>query len=639
MIHLISRNQKQALDLISVRENLALLFEDELICVDTETTGLDPLVDELTTIQIGTRTDQYIIDVKSFSKRELRAALKPMMESRKIRKILVNAKFDYKFLKVHLGIVLANAMDIFLVEKCIYNGLDIGFSLLAMTKRYANLKAEDELALFEEAKKDVRVSFRGGDLNQKQVTYAAQDVTIPFIIYDKQRLRIELEDKDFLVRLESEFALVLGDMEINGFYVNQRQWLSIHRKNSAYLDASIEQLHTVLMEDEVDERFHDINWDSPKQVVELFKLLGVDTLTLDKTKSTFDDKVYKDSVSKLALEKKKKQHRIVPLYLEYKEIKKAISSYGRKFLKKWVHKKTGRIHCEFLQIKNTGRTGTAKPNIQNIKRGDRYRSSFTIQNPDDILVVADWSQQELRYAAHVSQDKKMVAEYTKGDGDLHTRTAQLLFGKVKVTKQERHVGKTANFLTTYGGGPHKLADQFNFPFEKARGMIDKYYASYPKLKGYFKRVAMNSLRNGVIKIDPVTNRTYIIPNFAEYKHLRDTRQYYLDRGWQVPDEIKAQYGKLKSEITRKSQNYPIQGGCASIAKLACVLFRRYVEKNHAWNTIKMVNIIHDEIVVDTKRYLAQRVERVLLESMSKAGEYFSSVPMKVDLATSMFWEH
>lgn len=611
-----------------------------MLGLDTETTGLDPLLDSLITIQLGTVQDQFVIDVLSYSTKELRSFLIPILENPDITKILVNAKFDYKFIKKQLGITLIKVIDVYLVESCLYKGLSIGFSLAAMTKRYFNVDPNsNQLNLFEEYKKDIRLTFEKSSLKEKQIFYGAQDIVYPLLIWERQRPIIEAQGKDFLIKIEDEFSLVLGDIELNGFYLDKKRWLSVHKKTVVLADIVLEDLHRILYECEVDEKFHEINWNSSKQVIELFQLLGIDTSIVDKSKSEGDDVVYKDSVAKLNLEKKKKEHPVVEKYLEYKELQKAINSYGEKFIKKWVHKKTNRIHCDFTQMLNTGRTATGKPNIQNIKRGEKYRSSFTSEDEDSVLVVADYSQQELRYLASASKEPKMIRTYKNGDGDLHSTTAKLIFKKSKITKDERYKGKTTNFLTIYGGGPGKLASTCNIPFEEADYIINAYYKTYNKLSDYFRRKTSESLLYGLIKIDSITNRHYMIPEYETYVFCRNMREYYKARNWEVPKKINSTYYKIRGEIQRKSQNYPIQGACASIVKLACILFRRWMQRNGLWNIVKIVNIIHDEIVIECKRWVAPKVRKELIKCMHSAGNVFSTVPMEVEAAISIFWEH
>lgn len=627
-----------------------ILLSYDTISIDTETTGLDPHTSKIILIQIGTPDNEYIIETKDYTFRQLQSFLRPILTSRSITKVFTNTKFDYKMFASNYNIRCENTVDIMVNEMILYTGITTSkgfFSLAGMSDRYVGFKYDNQMDLFRPTiTKDIRTSFTTNQpLTPEQIEYARWDVILPLKIYNIQKERLKKHKLTALADLENEYTLVLGDMEYNGFYLDQKAWMKLYQENLIKLESKRVEMHDYLYSLNIDPSLHeDINWNSHQQVVELFKYLGVDTTVIDKEKSTLKNPVYKDSVNKNVLLKQESKFPIIKLYLEYKNLQKATSTYGKSFIEKYVNPTTNRIHSSFHQIKNTGRIGSSKPNIQNIKRGSDYRSCFTHQHPNTTLVVADFSQQELRYAAYISKEPNMIKVYTEGDGDLHTATAKIMYPGKEITKgdPERFHGKTTNFLTMYGGGAHKLADQYDLPILKASKLIRNFWKGYPRLKQFFEEKYKETLSQGYILIDDITNRRSYIDDWDRFKNIERTINYFVSRGWReaIPSNIYEEYMAKRAKIERDSQNYRIQGGCASMSKLAAIYIRQWISKNNAWERVKIVNTIHDEVVLEVRIIVADRALKLLIESMEKAGKVFSpDVPMKAEGMITKFWNH
>lgn len=195
----------------------------------------------------------------------------------------------------------------------------------------------------------------------------------------------------------------------------------------------------------------DINLSSSRQVIELCKALGIPTKILDKQKTKEKDQdVFKDSVEERHLRKYSKDHELIPLYLEFKKYEKAISTYGRKYLSH-VNPVTNRIHSGYEQIMNTGRIASKNPNMQNIPSNNKFpgfRECFQAEE-GNLLVVRDYSGQESRVLAEISQDPELVHFFNYGDGDHHSFTAKRMFGDKFISKDEspelRALAKVLNF--------------------------------------------------------------------------------------------------------------------------------------------------------------------------------------------------
>jgi len=667
MVYITNKNKHEyeELENISINQVIHKLTPAKYLYIDSETTGLDPYIDKLVLLQIYDGQDTYLIDARFYNKREL-YKLRKILEDRSKVKVLHNCSFDYKFIFTHCEIVLNNVWDTMIAELVMNIGKkDYGYRLDQLEHRYLNSNLrkqhrekkktyiQSEIPFSQNShQKEIFTSlgfrdfyFNKTKYSKRSIEYSIRDVKALSKILPKQIHKINKKKLNELVQIESEFALASGDMELNGMYIDKDKWMSLYQENVFTLGTIKLKLKSYLSKIGLLEKYSDINWNSSQQVVKLFKDIGIPTKVLDKEKSKQQrEDVYKDSVGKTHIYQFKDKYDIIPLYLEYKEYYKATSTYGSKFLEKYVHPVTGRIHSSYRTILNTGRISSSNPNLQNIKRGTDYRSCFTARDPKHTLIVADYSQQELRYAAAMSNEKTMIDVYTSGDGDMHSDTASIIYN-TKITKEhpeKRHVGKTTNFLVMYGGGEHKLSKQFNMPINKAKSIIDSFWKARTSLKEFFNKSQHNSKVNGYITIDDKVNRISHIPDYDEFVKLHNFVTIWKLKGWgnYVPRSVWSRYYSLKGKIDRDSQNYPIQGGCATMSKLAIIYFRRWIERNGLWNRVKILNAVHDEIVVESEIKLQSLAFSTLEKCMLDAGKFMApNVPMKVGAMITYQWEH
>jgi len=250
----------------------------EILAVDTETTGLNFVRDDMTMFQIGDDTHQYVIDVRDYPL----VMFKDILESPNILKIFHNAKFDLNFIRYHCDIKCQNVYDTMLTEKVINCGKELSNSLKNTVKRYLNI----------ELNKNVQSSFIGGINKQfttNQIVYGAKDVEYLIQIHNKQRAPIIVNKLKNVVELENRAVLAFADIEFNGISLDSDKWIKLSKKS--YYDAELLQdiLNHYVVEDHRMQKFIpkyvqgdlfdtvekqvDINWDSPKQVLDVFQCI------------------------------------------------------------------------------------------------------------------------------------------------------------------------------------------------------------------------------------------------------------------------------------------------------------------------------------------------------------------------------
>ena len=292
-----------------------------------------------------------------------------------------------------------------------------------------------------------------------------------------------------------------------------------------------------------------------------------------------------------------RKHRIVDLVLEYRGVKKLLSTYVEA-LPQLVNRTTGRIHTSFNQaVTATGRLSSTNPNLQNIpvreEMGRRIRRAFIPSDDDHLLLSADYSQVELRLMAHLSGDESLIAAFEHGE-DIHAATAARLFGKPlgEVTPEERRRAKTANFGIIYGISAFGLSQRLEIPRKEAREIIDGYFASYPKVKEYMERVVGKAREEG-----------FVTTIFGRRRYLND---------------IASHNAVARGLAERNAVNAPIQGSAADIMKIAMIdVHRRFAAEGIRSRVILQV---HDELVVDMLRSEQERVTAIVTEAMESAAK-------------------
>lgn len=640
-------------------------FENHLeIELDTETHGFDPYTKELLTIQLGDKNEQFVIE---YTKGNIEL-LKPLLESNKTF-LLQNAKFDLRFFLYH-KINIKNIYDTLLVEAILTTG--IKNRELALDKL-----AEKYLGIYID--KTIRGVIHKEGLTGRVVKYAAEDVEHLGKIKEKQLELVKKYELERTVELENKFVRVLAKVELDGFKLNTNQWQENIINNKKLMlkkeqelndwmgneSKSNTKINSILniQNDLFGNAKVQIKWNSSTQVIPLFKFLGVDTKVVDKKTGKI-----KDSVESKHLKKFKNICSLIPIYIEYKEAEKLISTYGVSFLKQ-INKVSGRLHTNFWQILDTGRTSsggkdkinkTEYLNFQNIPSDEEIRKCF-IAEEGNVLIVCDYSQQEPRITADKCGDKALANLFINGDGDTHSLVASkmysIILGKeVIINKENQYVevagkkrngrqdGKILNLKLDYGGSAFTVKDDLAVTEKEAQFFIDALKKAFPDKEVYFQKTIKETFINKYITINIITKRKVFIDFYQQFKDAEIIVQQpgFWDLYKVYKDEYKPTvrtYFQLKGKIERNSKNYPVQGTGADMIKLAGIYFLRKLEEK-GWNwDVKIPNEVHDEWVAECKEEIANEVSLLLQNAMEEAGKIFcQNIPIIAEPKITKTWQ-
>ena len=349
----------------------------------------------------------------------------------------------------------------------------------------------------------------------------------------------------------------------------------------------------------------DFNISSPKQVGEVL----FDRLKLDaKAKKTRTGQYV---TSEEVLEALRGKHEIVGKILEYRGLKKLLSTYIDA-LPQLINPQTGHIHTSFNQtVTSTGRLSSSNPNLQNIPvrdaQGKEVRKAF-IPYPGQLFFSADYSQIELRIMAHLSQDHNLIEAFLQGD-DIHAATAAKIFKKPlnEVTSDERRKAKTANFGIIYGISAFGLAERLGVSRGEAKQLIDEYFQTYPGVKAYMEK-----------SIQMARERGYT--------------ETIFQRRCQLPD-INSHNAVVRGYAERNAINAPIQGSAADIIKIAMVRVARRMKQEGMKS--KMILQVHDELNFSVLPEEKEQMQRLVVEEMQGAARL--SVPLIADCGWGTNW--
>ena len=347
------------------------------------------------------------------------------------------------------------------------------------------------------------------------------------------------------------------------------------------------------------------NINSPKQVGEvLFDQLQLD----DKAKKS---KTGQYSTSEEVLLALKPKHPVVGLILEYRELKKLISTYISA-LPNYINPTTGKIHTTYNQtVTATGRLSSSNPNLQNLpirsERGQLIRQAVI---PDEgcLFLSADYSQIELRLMAHFSQDPHLVQAFLSGQ-DIHAATAAKIFNVSieEVTKEQRRQAKTANFGIIYGISAFGLAQQLDCSRSEAKALIDGYFAAFPGVIGYIEKQKELARQQG-----------YAVTLFGRKRYLPD---------------ILSHNATVRSFAERNAVNSPIQGTAADIIKMAMVTIHRRLKEEGL--KAQMIMQVHDELNFNVPLNEVDKVREIVVSEMQHVVHL--TVPLIADCGVGTNW--
>ena len=567
-------------DAESLRQLVGELSVRDEFCFDTETTGFDIFNDRIVGMSFAVEPHKaWYVPFSEACTAEYAEIIRPIFENPRIAKIGQNVKFDLMVLR-RLGVaVRGRKYDTMILHYLL--DPESRHNMNTLAERYLNYRPIEIETLIGKGQKQLTMDL----VNVERVKeYAAEDADVTLQL--KQVLlpmveRIGLHDLYF--EIEEPMIEVLADIEMAGV-----------RIDSAALAEYAVELNRTMAELEAAIRTEagepSLNINSTRQLGEVLfaKMRIAEKPKMTKTKQFCTDEEYLQTFAH--------KHRIVDLILEYRGVKKLLSTYVEA-LPQLVNRTTGRIHTSFNQaVTATGRLSSTNPNLQNIpvrdEMGRRIRKAFIPSDDDHLLLSADYSQVELRLMAHLSGDESLIAAFEHGE-DIHAATAARLFHKQldEVTPEERRRAKTANFGIIYGISAFGLSQRLEIPRKEAREIIDGYFESYPKVREYMERVVAKAREEG-----------FVSTIFGRRRYLND---------------ITSQNAVARGLAERNAVNAPIQGSAADIMKIAMIdVHRRFAAEGIRSRVILQV---HDELVVDMLRAEQEQVVRIVTESMESAA--------------------
>lgn len=573
------------------------ILKQKFCSFDTETTGVDPISSELVGMSFSFIENEayYVAISPEFDEAKKQVEIfREFFENDKIVKIGQNIKYDIIVLKKYGIEVKGQLFDTMIAHYLINPELRHNMDYMAETYLGYKTIHIDEL-----------IGPRGkNQLNMRQLepkdicNYACEDADVTLKL--KNILEKEIEKNgiaSLLYDIELPLVYVLADMEYTGVKLDTKALKESSENLTKQMRNIEEEIHKLAgME---------FNINSAKQVGEvLFDRLKI----IDKPKKT---KTGQYTTGEETLESLKNTHPIVEKILEYRGLKKLLSTYIDA-LPQLINTRDEKVHTSYNQtITSTGRLSSSNPNLQNIpirdEQGKEIRKAFI---PDEgyTFLSADYSQIELRIMAHLSQDSNMIDAFNS-DQDIHAATAAKIY-KIpleQVTGDMRRKAKTANFGIIYGISVFGLAERLAIPRSEAKELIDGYFETYPKVKEYMDESIKIAQEKGYV--ETISGRKRFLP------------------------DINSRNATVRGYAERNAINAPIQGSAADIIKIAMNnIFARFEKENIQ---SKMILQVHDELNFNVLHDELPIVEKIVIEEMESA--YQLTVDLKVDFGTGKNW--
>ena len=579
------------------KDFLQIIKTKEIFSLDTETTGTDPITAELVGMSFSFAKNQafYVpVPADRHEAEKIVNEFKEVLENPTTLKVGQNIKYDMTVLSNYGVEVQGPMFDTMIAHYVLQPELRHNMDYLAeIYLHYQTIHIEELIGSKGKNQGNMR------DLSPEAVcNYACEDADITLQL--KEILEKELKDNGadrLFYDIEMPLVPVLAYMERNGVCVDTEALKETSRHFTARMKQIEEEVHQMAgME---------FNISSPKQVGEvLFDKLKI----TDKAKKT---KTGQYVTSEEVLESLKNKHQIVEKILDYRGLKKLLSTYIDA-LPQLINPRTGKIHTSFNQtVTATGRLSSSNPNLQNIpirnEDGKEIRKAFIPEEGCEFY-SADYSQIELRIMAHLSGDKNMIEAFQEGD-DIHASTASKVYkiGLDEVTREQRSKAKTANFGIIYGISVFGLAERMNVPRSEAKELIEGYFQTYPQVKEYMDMSIAKARENGYI--ETIFGRKRFLPDISSHNAV------------------------VRGYAERNAINAPIQGSAADIIKVAMInIYRRFKDENIR---SKMILQVHDELNFSVYPEEKEKVQHIVIEEMEKA--YAMQVPLRADCGWGSNW--
>jgi len=576
------------------------LSQKKEVAVDTETSSLNALDAELVGVSLCAEAGKawYIPlghddQKRNLSKDHALKLLKKFLEDKKVQKFGQNIKYDLEVFH-RIGIDIDPVSFDTMLASYVINPSGRQHGLNSLAFEHFNYTMQPIAELIGSGKK--QKSFAAADID-KATYYAAEDADYTFQLRGIFAPKIEeLNLNRLYYEIELPLIKVLASMEEEGVKVNS----DYLEKFSSELDDQLVQLTKNIYE----EAGGEFNINSTQQLSHiLFEKLNLPTKgkTAKKTGYSTDVKV---------LEELAQIHELPRMILDYRQLTKLKNTYVDA-IPKLIRKDTGRVHTSFNQtVAATGRLSSADPNLQNIpvrtEIGRRIREAFIPRGEHYKLLIADYSQIELRILAHISGDVKLIEAF-KNNEDIHARTAAEVYGVNidEVTPEMRRAAKTANFAVIYGVSAYGLSMQTELDMAQSKEFIETYFSRYPGIKKYMDSTIEKARKDGFVKT--LFNRIRYLP------------------------EINAKNYQVRQFAERTAINTPVQGTAADMIKVAMINIHKKIDKMKS----KMILQVHDELIFDAHEDEIESLTKIVKTGMEQAVEL--KVPVVADMGVGENW--
>lgn len=587
---LLDNEEKRAVMLSRIQEKKILSF-------DTETTGTDPLLAELVGMSFAIEEGEAWFLPVPADKALAQAvvdSVRDVLEDKSIMKIGQNLKYDINVLKKYGVRVQGQLFDTLIAHYLINPEYRHNLNYLAETYLgYQTIHIEE------------LIGAKGkNQLNMRQipaellVDYACEDADIALKLKNIFAEKLEKGNlNDLFYDIEMPLVRVLADMEEAGVRLD----VDALKDSSHVLTKHLKEIESEIFA----MAGHEFNVASPKMVGEvLFDELKI-VETSKKTKSG------QYTTSEDVLENLKAKHPIVGKILEFRKIKKLLSTYIDA-LPTLISPVDGKVHTTYNQATaSTGRLTSTNPNLQNIPikddEGREIRKAF-IPGEGRYFMSVDYSQIELRIMAHLSEDTNMVEAFRSGQ-DIHAATASKIYGVPleEVSREMRRKAKTANFGIIYGISVFGLSEQLRVPRAEAKELIDGYFNTFPGVKAYMDRSIEAARKTGYV--ETIFHRRRFLP------------------------DINSRNSIVRGYAERNAINAPIQGSAADIIKVAMNRIHRRFEEEQLQS--QMIMQVHDELNFDVYRPELERVQAIVVHEMEQSIAL--NVPLVADCGYGNNW--
>ncbi|MCF8383995.1 MAG: DNA polymerase I [Chlorobium sp.] len=581
-----------------VRELAGKLERAETFAVDTETTSLDTFQAELAGISFSLRPKEAFFVYFGKGGLDIPSTLdilKPALENPAIGKTGQNLKYDLLVLKNYAISLSPVAFDTMLASYVL--DPESKHNLDDMAARHLRVKTTTFDELTGEGRKRLPIH----EVPPRQLAdYACQDADIALQLEKVFAGKLQEDERLLSLCHTIEFPLVevLAGMEYQG--------ISIDTPHLAVCAELVNAQIAGLRERIYEKTGSVFNLDSPKQLSHiLFSVLELPTKKTTKTGYSTNVEV---------LEELAPLHPVAGDLLEYRSLQKLKTTYIDA-LPKMINPKTGRLHTSFNQyITATGRLSSSNPNLQNIPvrtpAGREIRRAFIPSNPENLILSADYSQIELRIAAEISGDEKLIEAFRQRE-DIHSATARVIFNTPEITPDMRRKAKEVNFGVLYGIQPFGLSRRLNITQKEAKAIIEVYTSKYPGLFLALQEIIAEGKRNGYVTT------------------LLGRRRYIAD--------LNSRNSIRRKAAERAAMNTPIQGTAADIIKCAMNLCSRRIRENGMKSV--MLLQVHDELLFETTLAEKERLQALVETAMIEAARFcgINMVPVEVDTGTGKNW--